>query len=42
MIGHVLSEKLHRIAVVEIGFCGHNAVNYLATDLADDVELWFF
>ncbi|HCE2049377.1 TPA: cell division FtsZ family protein [Vibrio parahaemolyticus] len=35
-------EQLHRIAVVGIGCCGHNAINYLAPDLADDVDLWVF
>ncbi|HFI9804295.1 TPA: cell division protein FtsZ [Vibrio parahaemolyticus] len=37
-----LPEKLHRIAVVGVGCCGHNAVNYLAPDLSEEVDLWVF
>ncbi len=37
-----LPEQLHRIAVLGVGCCGHNAVNYLAPDLSDEVDLWVF
>lgn len=37
-----LPEQLHLIAVVGVGCCGHNAVNYLAPDLSDEVDLWVF
>lgn len=35
-------EQLHRIAVVGVGCCGHNAVSYLAPDLSEEVDLWVF
>ncbi|MEZ9711072.1 cell division protein FtsZ [Vibrio breoganii] len=37
-----LPEPLHKIAVVGVGCCGRNAINYIQQDLENDVDLWVF
>lgn len=37
-----LPEPLHRMVVVGVGCCGHNAVNFIQRDLASDVDLIVF
>ncbi|GAD81264.1 cell division protein FtsZ [Vibrio ezurae] len=37
-----LPEHLHRIAVVGVGCCGHNTINYIKKELDDNVDLFVF
>lgn len=37
-----IPEHLHKIALIGVGCCGHNAVGFSKDDLADDVDLFVF